>query len=288
LEKIGHAILDYILKVLLATGMQLLILLGPLLLLAIFMHFIARWSENLSYKLFGRTIYLYVFGWLGTSVHEIGHALFALLFGHKITDMVLFSPNATTGTLGYVSHSYNKKSIYQNIGNFFIGIGPILFGSIVLYIATLCVYQSNIAQHSVAISIDSVSNVTNLQATIMQVGSSIYRYFKMVVTGANMTWWRIVILTYLLYSIGSSITLSRPDIIGTAKGFIYFVIVLLIFNVATLWIGNFMVVVFAKIGSFFSVLYFLMIVSMVVNLLFIIALLLLYSVKSIFVKQSSF
>lgn len=34
--------------------------------------------------------------------------------------------------LGYVRHSYNKNSLYQTIGNFFISIAPLIFGIIVI------------------------------------------------------------------------------------------------------------------------------------------------------------
>ncbi|MGO0807158.1 hypothetical protein ACTPEF_24675, partial [Clostridioides difficile] len=33
------------------------------------------------------------------------------------------------GILGYVSHSYKKDNLYQSIGNFFIGIAPIIGGT---------------------------------------------------------------------------------------------------------------------------------------------------------------
>ena len=49
--------------------------------------------------------------WLGTPVHEYSHAILAFLFGHKINDVVLFSPDGNTGELGHVAHSYNKKNI---------------------------------------------------------------------------------------------------------------------------------------------------------------------------------
>ena len=30
--------------------------------------------------------------------------------------------------MGFVEHQYNRNSMYQQVGNFFIGIGPILSG----------------------------------------------------------------------------------------------------------------------------------------------------------------
>ncbi|HSO87315.1 MAG TPA: M50 family metallopeptidase [Draconibacterium sp.] len=85
---------DYILNAGIATLTQLLVLLGPLIILALIMNFIARKNENLSYKVLGQKIYLYVFGWLGTSVHELGHAIFAIIFAHKVSEIKLFTPGS--------------------------------------------------------------------------------------------------------------------------------------------------------------------------------------------------
>ena len=67
---------------------------------------------------YGRTV-CYLTGAIGTPLHECGHALFCLLFGHKIHEIKLFQIG-DDGTLGYVKHSYIKKNVYQRSGNFFI------------------------------------------------------------------------------------------------------------------------------------------------------------------------
>lgn len=86
--------------------------------------------DKLFYKLLGggRGICLTT-GLIGTPIHELSHALMCLLFGHRIVEMRLFRVDQKSGTLGYVSHSYRKSNLYHVIGNYFIGVAPILMGT---------------------------------------------------------------------------------------------------------------------------------------------------------------
>lgn len=254
-----------------ATFMQVFVLLGPLLVLAFIMHVVASNNERLSYKLFGRRGYLYVFGWLGTAVHELGHAIFAILFGHKIQSMVLFNPDPNSGSLGHVSHSYDSSSAYQNIGNFFIGIGPILFGSIILFLISYLLFDINVMRlGTVSFSMDSLLSISALKETAVGVWESTWTYVQLVLTNEKSNWWRIILLLYVLFAAGSSITLSMADVQGAMGGFVYFVILLLLFNLATLWIGDFTINMISNLSNIFTGFYFLILLSIMVNLLFIV------------------
>ncbi|WP_205144823.1 hypothetical protein [Weissella uvarum] len=68
----------------------------------------------------------YYFSFLGIIVHELSHALMALIFRHKIDQIHLVQQVDADNRLGYVSHAWNPKSWYQQLGNFFIGMGPML------------------------------------------------------------------------------------------------------------------------------------------------------------------
>ena len=72
---------------------------------------------------------------LGTPIHELGHALMCLLFGHRITEMSLWQPGSEDGNLGYVTHAYKKKNPYQVLGNLFIAVGPVFSGLAVITLA---------------------------------------------------------------------------------------------------------------------------------------------------------
>ncbi len=71
-------------------------------------------------------------GYIGTPIHELSHALMCLLFGHTVKKVSLFGDSRRSGTLGYVEHTYYRRNLYHQIGNFFIGISPVLAGGAVI------------------------------------------------------------------------------------------------------------------------------------------------------------
>jgi len=84
---------------------------------------VSKLISTTYYKIFGRKG-IWLTGWIGVPVHELSHALFCLLFRHKITKISLFQPGKDQN-VGFVMHSFNQKSLYQSIGNFFISFAPV-------------------------------------------------------------------------------------------------------------------------------------------------------------------
>lgn len=82
----------------------------------------------------GGRVICYLTGLIGTPIHELSHALMCLLFGHSIREMRLFRIDLKSGVLGYVNHTYNRRNLYHVIGNYFIGIAPILGGTCFLLV----------------------------------------------------------------------------------------------------------------------------------------------------------
>lgn len=96
-------------------------------------------SKNRSYLI------LDFFNLIGTPVHEVGHLLFGLLFGYKVDQVCLYRTTKKAlrsgGTLGFVKMHHENRSFLQklqgDLGQFFIGIGPLLFGPAIIYIISL-------------------------------------------------------------------------------------------------------------------------------------------------------
>lgn len=277
---------DYLLNVLLSTYNQLFILFGPLLILVALLNLSAIFTARMSVRFWGQNLFLYGFGWLGCSVHEMSHAFFALIFGHKISEVELFKPNSNGESLGHVSHSYNKKSIYQKIGNFFIGISPLLFGGIVLFLITWLIFGFNVVSlSSFRITSHDFTSYILLKQIGIGVWHSLLSYFTLVFTGSAAIWWKSVLLIYILYSTGSSMTLSKSDVGSAISGFLWFIVFFLVFNLLTLWIGNFVSVFLTRIAGYISGFYFLLILSLMANLLFLMILVVLNFFKNLFVRR---
>lgn len=262
--------LQYLLDVLLATLTHLAILLAPILLLGLIMHLISQQIEKLTVGIIGIHGYLYLFGWIGTAVHELGHLIFALLFGHHISNVKLFSFNASNPEMGYVKHTFNKKNIYQNLGNFFIGIGPILLGGSALFI---------IGYFLLDINFNSITN-NNLKLINSSVSESIKNVFysfydalmhliKSILHNNETVWWKYLLFFYLLFAIGSSISLSKSDIKGSFSGLLLFIALILLFNLTTLWLGDFAIIIFTTLSNLASGFYLILFMSIFFNLGFL-------------------
>lgn len=73
-------------------------------------------------------------GVVGTPIHELSHATACLLFGMRIMKVKLFSPDRTTGMLGYVHFAYNPSSTLHAVGLVVQGIAP-LIGAYAIFLA---------------------------------------------------------------------------------------------------------------------------------------------------------
>jgi hypothetical protein len=263
-----ESVLSYLWLALSVTFIQVLILLGPGLILTLILHFETAYIQGCALETIGRAWYLGLFGWLGTVVHEFGHVLFCLVFGHKITNIKLFHPDAKTGTLGYVKHSYNQHNIYQLAGNFFIGVGPILLGTAVIFLTAYLLLGIN------AFSFGSSFNSTALQINsweflggLMQnLGYSVSSLLAAIFSWPHLTSWQLYVFLYLVFAVGTSITLSPPDIKAALGGLLIILALLFILNLAAVWAGSFISNLVVMISSYYVLFYAVILLILLINL----------------------
>lgn len=154
-------------------------------------------------------------GFIGTPVHEFGHAAFCLLFGHRITAIKLFQPDSKDGVMGYVNHSYNRKNIYHLIGNFFIGLGPVIFGSLVLLLLMQIFVpgmSGSLFSEMNSFQADGFSFAT-IGGVFLTAGRVFAAFFSF---AAKPAWWLFMIPAC---SIALHMSLSVPDIKAGQAGF---------------------------------------------------------------------
>lgn len=147
-------------------------------------------------------------GIVGTPIHELSHALMCIIFGHKITEIKLYQPSGRDGALGYVTHSYNRKNLYHQIGNFFIGTAPIVVGSGVLVLLMGLLLPH--AFDTMITDLSGISEIGDFFPFVISVMESIF-------LDAMDTWqpWVFIVLAIM---IAGHMEMSGADIKGSLGG----------------------------------------------------------------------
>jgi len=202
----------------------------------------------------------YATGFIGTPVHELSHALFCLIFGHKITEIKLFQINSDDGTLGYVNHSYNPKNIYQKVGNFFIGIAPIIVISALLYLFAYLIMPSTLSDISMLAK--SISFNKGAGEFFNMVYQILYTFFS-----AATTWqWWVFVIVGMFFAL--HMTLSGPDIKVALSGLLFVLPFLLIVDVILGLVGESVLASFDsvmfRIGAVFDI---FLLLALIISLL---------------------
>ena len=187
---------------------------------------------------YGRTV-CYITGIIGTPLHECAHALFCLIFGHRIEEIKLFEIGSDDGTLGYVRHSYNRRNFYQRIGNFFIGVAPIVVISAVLFLIAWLLMPEFVAEISTSFAFDDFA--ANFGNVFKSSGVAIVAFFSRIVTWQ---WWVFVIVGMFL---ALHMTLSKADINGAASGLLFVLAVFLVVDTVLGIIGGSVISGFTRV-----------------------------------------
>lgn len=218
----------FIIDLFVKTGLETLYLTGAIILIGLLLGFLENQSNRNFQRSLGRNAIM-VTGVIGTPIHELSHALTALLFGHRITDIKLFQRPDQDGVMGYVNHSYNSKNIYHQVGNFFIGIAPI-FGGLLVIMVLMGVLIPQVLD-SFMIVLSAGMTVDNLSmASFSGVFTAYLELVKLIFVWDNFQNLTFYLFLFLAICISSHISLSPADIKGAFKGLIFIFLILLILN----------------------------------------------------------
>lgn len=210
---------------------ELFLLLGFLIGVGFLLGMLEKYSNKFLYKALGPRGVLAT-AWVGTPIHEFGHLFQCFIWGHRVTRVKFLQLNNPNGVLGYVEHQYNPASMYQQIGNFFIGMGPIFSGIGALMLGMYVLVPESFLTFSVYIENHVAPNVQNSNH-LMVIWSAILAITKSLFTFENFL--NPLFWLFLLFaiSISSHIALSRADINGSARGLFMIFFVLFVTNLVT-------------------------------------------------------
>lgn len=185
-------------------------IIGVFIVFGFLIDWLNKFSRKKLYRAFGVPA-LYVTSAIGTPVHEFGHYIMCKLFFHRVVRVKWFIPSAVEngGVLGYVEHSRDKNNIYQRVGDFFIGMGPLFVGSILIILG--CKYLLP----------DTFSTIFNMSEL------NIIEILKAIFSSSNLVSYKFWIFIVLAICISSHMSLSKADV----KNSYYGAIVLFIINI---------------------------------------------------------
>jgi hypothetical protein len=225
MELFGH-LGAYLGSALVAAGRGLVLVLGPPAAAMILASVTSSFAERRLVSLLGPRAYLATLGWLGTAVHELAHAAMCLVFRHRITDLRLFDPSSKTGAVGWVEHEWDRRSLYQKVGNFFIGVAPVLLGSILLAGAGWLLLGD--LRQVPDMGTDAESLVPTVLRRLEGIAAGLW-------TAERAADWRTWLLAYLALAIGASMNASRVDLEGALYGIGFLLGAVVVFYLASHW-----------------------------------------------------
>ncbi|SFG21870.1 hypothetical protein [Sporolactobacillus nakayamae] len=266
---IGPSWLSIALKIIGLTLTQFISLLGGLVIAGFILGVLERQANGRVIHLFGMKG-IYGTAWLGTPIHELSHAAMCLFFRHRVTEIKLLQAVDSGGTMGYVRHAYNPNSFYQRIGNLFIGIAPLIGGSLVIAAAAKWMLP-NVS----GTFFDYVSGAPRLFSFFdlpswLALNKAVIAVFRSLFAFENLTnpyFWLFLVIAVC---VSSRMSLSREDIRGAWSGAGALLVFLLLVNALSAlldptlrgqmmyWIArcNFLLMIMLSMSVFFSFLVF--------------------------------
>ena len=177
-------------------------------------------------------------GLIGTPLHELSHAIMCIIFGHRIDEMKLFQFPDEDGTLGYVNHSYNRRNIYHLIGNFFIGVAPILVGSVFIFLLMYFLLPNTFSE-VLNVSTIYVSSKDNLlEGKFINELTASWEIIKTIFIDIK-TGWPWFVFIFISLSIAQHMRLSPADLVGSLSGIPFILLLLFLLNLVFYFIGGF-------------------------------------------------
>lgn len=215
-------------------------------------YYVNRLTYTTLTRILGAKSVIYTTGWIGTPIHETSHLIACWIFRLKVVKFRLFEPDYDAMSLGYVEYLINTNSIYQRIGCLFVGIAPLLGGTIAILslgwfllpgFNTLLIelINPNVEEHNY--------DFTHYAALI---GDACFRSIKVIVDPANWVTWQFWIFVYLAGSVSCHLTPSRSDLEGIRPGILTLIGLIIVGNTIATFGGFNAAVYNAHFGNYLA------------------------------------
>lgn len=232
-------IYDFIRELFINSFNQLIGILGIFFIFGLLLSLLSDLTRKKYSQTFGEKFNIYWTGWVGTPIHEIGHAVFCIIFGLPITKIQLFNPDPHALIRGYVSYAYQKNSLFKKVGIFFASAGPIILGTCLLYLAIyFLVPNGKIIINSIKSWGNYLSNPASLLSQFDALLHSSFKTLGMFFSIENLTSVKFWIFIYLSLCISSHMQLSDADMKGIWWGVAFVTVVVFIINLISPFLEN--------------------------------------------------
>jgi hypothetical protein len=230
-------VLLFLKDLVLATLVQMAYLVAGIFISGLLIQLVSQFTFRSVEKAFGRPG-TYLVAWLGTPIHELGHVFFCLVFRHRIEAMGLFRPDPNAGTLGYVYHRWDRHNPWQVMGNFFIGVGPVIIGCGVLFVLFYFLVPGGSDTWSDILAGMYGAGGGGIGGYLEAFRDSSLAMLKTIFTLDNLAGWRFWVFLYLSICIAANIRLSLADVKGSLSGLLYVLLPFFVANLILMLIGR--------------------------------------------------
>lgn len=193
---------------------------GIFLIFGLLFKLLSSEIQKLEIDLFGLFSYIIIYPFV--IIHELSHLIMAIIFTNRITEVKLLN-FSNDNTLGYVSFSkvnsnFKIRNLYQNIGDFYVGLAPIIIGSGLFLIISK--FINNDLFNSIIKLSEKNETIFDLLASFKNVNNLQYIFN-----------FNFILVIFIIFSISSLFLLSKSDWEGCLQGIPYLVMTMFVVNV---------------------------------------------------------
>lgn len=229
--KWGCSFMEFLITKFIDTTIFLANTVGIFLIFGLLFKLLSSEIQKLEINLFGLFSYIIIYPFV--VIHELAHLIMALIFTNRITEVKLLN-FSNDGTLGYVSFAkvnsnFKIRNLYQNIGDFYVGLAPIIIGS-GLFLITSKFINNDLFKSIIKLS-EKNETIFDLLASFRNLNNLQYLFN-----------FNLILFILIIFSISSLFLLSKSDWEGCLQGIPYLVITMFIINVffnSFTWFVNF-------------------------------------------------